>query len=83
MFLLDGILPALLVALIVDRLIGDPGWLYRHIPHPVEVIGGIITDLEQRTFGQMSKARSQNQAEPDGGVACPRTDISGKCLSVL
>lgn len=56
MFLFDGILPALIVALIVDRLIGDPSWLYRHIPHPVEVIGGVIADLEHRTFGRVAKA---------------------------
>ena len=58
MFLLDGILPALFLALVIDRLIGDPGWLYRHIPHPVEVIGGVIADLERRTFGQVAKARA-------------------------
>lgn len=56
MFLLDGILPALLLALVVDRLIGDPPWLYRHLPHPVEIIGGAIADLERRSFGQATTA---------------------------
>lgn len=50
MFLLDGLLAALLLALLIDRFIGDPKWLYRHIPHPVEMIGGAITDLEHQAF---------------------------------
>ncbi|MDH3658543.1 MAG: adenosylcobinamide-phosphate synthase CbiB [Alphaproteobacteria bacterium] len=57
MFLLEGIVQALLLALVIDRLIGDPGWLYRYIPHPVEVIGGVIADLERWSFGRVAKAR--------------------------
>ena len=57
MFLLEGIVPALLLALVIDRLIGDPGWLYRYLPHPVEIIGGVIADLERWSFGQVATAR--------------------------
>ena len=27
----------LLLALVIDRLIGDPPWLWRHLPHPVVI----------------------------------------------
>lgn len=57
MFLLEGVVQALLLALVIDRLIGDPGWLYRHLPHPVEVIGGVIADLERWAFGRVATAR--------------------------
>ncbi|MGI9499856.1 MAG: adenosylcobinamide-phosphate synthase CbiB [Geminicoccaceae bacterium] len=50
MFLLEGIVQALLLALVIDRLIGDPAWLYRYLPHPVVIIGGVLTRLEQRFF---------------------------------
>ena len=57
MFLLDGIVEALLLALVIDRLIGDPGWLYRHVPHPVQIIGGVIADFERWSFGKVATAR--------------------------
>lgn len=57
LFLLEGIVQALLLALVIDRLIGDPGWLYHYLPHPVEVIGGVIADLERWSFGQVATAR--------------------------
>ena len=57
MFLLEGIAQALLLALVIDRLIGDPRWIYRHIPHPVEILGGVIADLERWSFGRVVKAK--------------------------
>jgi adenosylcobinamide-phosphate synthase len=36
------LLPALLLALALDALIGDPAWLHRRLPHPVALIGGAI-----------------------------------------
>lgn len=33
-------------ALLLDRLIGDPPWLWRFAPHPVVLIGGVIDSLE-------------------------------------
>jgi len=35
-------------ALLLDRLIGDPPWLYRLLPHPVAAIGQFIDFLDQR-----------------------------------
>jgi adenosylcobinamide-phosphate synthase len=42
------LLPALLLALALDALLGDPTWLYRRVPHPVALIGGAISRLERR-----------------------------------
>jgi adenosylcobinamide-phosphate synthase len=43
-----GVLQALLLALLLDALIGDPAWLYRRVPHPVVVIGRAVAWLERR-----------------------------------
>jgi adenosylcobinamide-phosphate synthase len=34
--------PILLLALIIDAVAGDPGWLYRRVPHPVVLFGAAI-----------------------------------------
>jgi adenosylcobinamide-phosphate synthase len=39
---------ALLLALALDALLGDPAWLYRRMPHPVALFGSAIARLEQR-----------------------------------
>src|SRR5687767_7607243 len=41
-------LPVLAAALLLDRLIGDPEWLWRRVPHPVVLIGRAIDRLEAR-----------------------------------
>src|SRR5688572_14156364 len=50
MLLLDPLplLAALLLALALDALLGDPAWLYRRIPHPVALIGRLLAALEAR-----------------------------------
>lgn len=48
-----GHLPVLLVALIADRLVGDPDWLWRRISHPVVIFGHVI-DLADRRFNRSS-----------------------------
>jgi adenosylcobinamide-phosphate synthase len=50
MLLIDPatLLQALLLALLLDALIGDPAWLYRRVPHPVALIGRAISWLERR-----------------------------------
>jgi len=52
----------LLVALAFDAAIGDPDWLYRHLPHPVAAIGRLIGWLD-RSFnrerdGEAARRRS-------------------------
>ncbi|MEM7024565.1 MAG: adenosylcobinamide-phosphate synthase CbiB [Pseudomonadota bacterium] len=43
-----AMLAGLLIALIVDGLIGDPDWLYRRAPHPVVLTGRAISWLERQ-----------------------------------
>ena len=38
----------LLLALLIDRLIGDPDWIWRKVPHPVAAFGAGIKWLEIR-----------------------------------
>jgi adenosylcobinamide-phosphate synthase len=38
----------LLVALIIDAALGDPAWLYGAVPHPVVMIGRLVTWGERR-----------------------------------
>jgi adenosylcobinamide-phosphate synthase len=39
-------LAVLSAALVVDRLVGDPRWLWQHVPHPVALVGRLIHRLE-------------------------------------
>jgi adenosylcobinamide-phosphate synthase len=50
------LLPALLVALAADALLGEPDWLYRRVPHPIVLIGRAIGGLEQRLLAPMASA---------------------------
>jgi adenosylcobinamide-phosphate synthase len=36
-----------LFALVLDALVGDPPWLWRHVPHPVVLFGKIIEIADQ------------------------------------
>ncbi|MBC8451703.1 MAG: cobalamin biosynthesis protein, partial [Rhodospirillaceae bacterium] len=36
----------LALAFVLDVLIGDPHWLYRHVPHPVAILGEVIGRLD-------------------------------------
>jgi adenosylcobinamide-phosphate synthase len=42
------LLEALLLAVAVDAMFGDPSRLWRRVPHPVVAVGGVITALEAR-----------------------------------
>ena len=45
---MDYHLLVLLLALPADRLIGDPDWLWRRLPHPVVLFGAAISVLDRR-----------------------------------
>ncbi|MCX2722829.1 adenosylcobinamide-phosphate synthase CbiB [Roseibium salinum] len=53
MLIFDHALWLLLAALLLDALIGDPDWLWRHLPHPVVWIGKVIS-LFDRWFNRTS-----------------------------
>jgi adenosylcobinamide-phosphate synthase len=42
------ILLTLLLALLLDRIVGDPDFLWRRLPHPVAMFGKAITALDRR-----------------------------------
>lgn len=44
---------ALLIAVAADALLGEPGWLYRRLPHPVVAIGSVIAWADRR-FNRLS-----------------------------
>ena len=37
----------LALALVIDAIIGDPDWLWRRVPHPVAMIGGLIAFFDK------------------------------------
>ena len=56
------VLPALLVALCADALLGEPRWLYRRVPHPIVLIGCAIAALEARLLDPALPTRSQRRS---------------------
>ena len=46
-----GILLVLIAALLLDRIVGDPDWLWRRLPHPVVLFGAMIGWCD-RTFNR-------------------------------
>ena len=36
----------LLLALLLDAAIGDPAWIWKRIPHPVVIVGHLVSYLE-------------------------------------
>ena len=50
---------ALLVALALDAVFGDPKWLWRRVPHPVVAMGGAIGRLEARWLDPTAPASEQ------------------------
>jgi adenosylcobinamide-phosphate synthase len=61
MLLIDPqlLLCALLLALALDAIFGDPEWLWRRGPHPVVLIGGAIARLEARWLDLTTPAAGQ------------------------
>ncbi len=58
------LLAALLVALIADALLGEPVRLYRRVPHPVQVIGTLVSGLE----GRLLRATARPSAKRRAGI---------------
>jgi adenosylcobinamide-phosphate synthase len=61
MLLIDPhlLLRALLLALALDAVLGDPRWLWRRVPHPVVMMGGAIERLEARWLDRAAPAAEQ------------------------
>jgi adenosylcobinamide-phosphate synthase len=62
----DDSLHVLLLALVVDALIGDPDWLWKRVPHPVVMFGWAIDRLD----GALNNANwSDAERRVMGGIA--------------
>jgi adenosylcobinamide-phosphate synthase len=55
------LLAALLLALALDALAGDPDWLYRRLPHPVVLIGRATSSLEARWLDPAAPPATQRR----------------------
>ncbi len=56
----------LLLALLIDRVVGDPDWLWKRVRHPVAVFGGAVAMAE----GWLNRAeKSPYEKRRDGFVA--------------
>ncbi|MBT5667441.1 MAG: cobalamin biosynthesis protein, partial [Rhodospirillaceae bacterium] len=47
----------LAMALVLDAALGDMTWLFRHIPHPVVLVGGLIGALDRKLNRRGDAAR--------------------------
>ncbi len=54
-------LPALLLALLIDRALGDPERLWRRLPHPVVLLGRAIGLLERRLLRPDDEAAAKRR----------------------
>ncbi|MDY8108573.1 adenosylcobinamide-phosphate synthase CbiB [Fulvimarina sp. 2208YS6-2-32] len=61
---MTGHFAVLLFATILDRVVGDPPWLWRRIPHPVVAIGAVISALD----GQLNDRRAAASVRRRNGV---------------
>jgi len=57
MFLSEPLAFAVLFALVLDGLFGDPSWLYRRLPHPVALMGKAIGWLDRSLHSQTLPAK--------------------------
>lgn len=66
MLLYEHTLWVLLGAIILDAVIGDPNWLWRFLPHPVSLIGSVISAMDK---GANKPAFSAKQRKQNGIAA--------------
>lgn len=55
-------------ALLLDALIGDPDWLWRRVPHPARMLGGLIAGLDQ-AFNRPQWTERRRRLAGAGAVA--------------
>ena len=54
----------LILAFLIDAIVGDPYWIYRRIPHPVAIVGELIGCLEKR----LNKPNATERAKYFSGI---------------
>ncbi|MEC5322362.1 adenosylcobinamide-phosphate synthase CbiB [Aurantimonas sp. A3-2-R12] len=63
----------------VDRLVGDPDWLWRRVPHPVVLFGWVIDRLDQI----LNRPRLEESARWRNGVIAAGLLVGGALLAGL
>ena len=58
---LDSTPLILALALAIDRLVGDPAWLWRRVPHPIVLMGHLINWLDQLAHPVVEQAAPLGQ----------------------
>ena len=77
------VFPALLVALLVDRALGEPERLWRRLPHPVALIGRAVTFLEARLLQPADPAeRKRRQGQVLIGIVVAAALLVGGLLQL-
>lgn len=61
---MSGQLFILFLALVIDRIVGDPPWLWRHLPHPVVIFGKGIAVADR----WLNRPERSKAARRRGGV---------------
>ncbi|WP_420410202.1 adenosylcobinamide-phosphate synthase CbiB [Hoeflea sp.] len=57
---MTGHLTLLLAALVLDRIVGDPNWLWRRLSHPVVIFGNLIGWADRR-FNRLDDSNSSRR----------------------
>ncbi len=70
----------LLVALLIDRFVGDPDWLWGRVPHPVVGFGWLIGEADTRLN---TPGRSETEREKWGFVAIAGLMIGAVIVGVF
>ena len=75
---MDETLIILFVALIIDRLVGDPDWLWQRVPHPVVWFGKAIGWADTR-FNDASASDTDRVVRRCTSVMMPQKRCCGRC----
>lgn len=61
MLIYENALWLLIAALLLDALIGDPDWLWRRLPHPIVLIGKVISFLDNKLNDEAAPATTRKR----------------------
>ncbi len=67
----------LLAALVLDRIVGDPDWLWRRLPHPVVWVGNLIGWADRR----LNRETDSHETREKAGFATIALLILGAIIS--
>lgn len=68
---------ALVIAILVDAALGEPGWLYRRIAHPIVLIGSVIAWADRRFNRDSDNVAARRRA---GRLVCAALTLAALLL---